>query len=112
MARTGAGNHRPDSNQAEIIAGLRREFGRWAVQSLSMVGDGCPDILVGGQGCNALFEIKDGSRPPSEQALTDKEALWHRRWPGKVDIVRDLDEAAMYCRHYFGRERAMRELGR
>lgn len=80
-----------DANQPEIVAALRKAGA--VVQHLHMVGQGCPDLLVGFRGKNYLLEIKDGSKPPSARKLTKDEAAWHIQWPGTVSIVNNADEA-------------------
>lgn len=80
-----------DANQNEIVAALRK-IG-CTVQILSSVGKGCPDILVGYRGKNTLLEIKDGSKSPSAQKLTDDQVQWHNLWNGQVDVVNCIDDA-------------------
>ena len=81
---------RVDDNQKEVVAAFRRCGA--SVQHLHMVGDGCPDILVGYRGCNALVEIKDGSKPPSAQVLTEDEARFFEEWRGFCCVVDSLDD--------------------
>ena len=81
---------RIDSNQNEIVKHLR-DHGA-SVQILSMVGKGCPDILVGytnagGVQRNIVMEIKDGEKPPSQQRLTPDEEKWFERWQGECAVV-------------------------
>ena len=66
---------RVDANQKEIVNKLRA-IGA-SIQDLSMVGKGCPDILVGFRCKNYLFEIKDGNKYASQRKLTDSEKEWH-----------------------------------
>lgn len=80
-----------DANQAQIVAALR-DIGA-TVQSLAMVGSGCPDIAVGYMGVTLLLEVKDGDKPPSARKLTPEEARWHESWRGHVDVVQDVEEA-------------------
>ena len=80
-----------DANQAEIVQALR-QIGA-VVQSLAAVGNGCPDLLVGFRGKNWLLEIKDGSKPPSAQALTPHQVEWHRVWQGHVVVVNSVESA-------------------
>lgn len=80
-----------DANQPAIVKALR-QMG-CTVQHLHMVGAGCPDIAVGWQGKTYLLEIKDGSKPPSAQKLTEPEANWHRDWRGHVATVASVKEA-------------------
>lgn len=80
-----------DANQSKIVNMLR--LVGCTVQPLHMVGQGCPDILVGYRGQNWLFEIKDGSLPPSGRKLTDPERKWHDDWRGQVAVVNNEREA-------------------
>jgi hypothetical protein len=82
---------RVDANQAEIVAALRRCG--CSVQVLSMVGKGCPDLLVGRDYRNYLLEVKDGSKPPSKRQLTPDEVEWHADWLGRVNTVANIEEA-------------------
>lgn len=77
-----------DNNQGEIVNGLRRIFGPDCVQDLSAVGRGCPDIAVGVRGRTLFLEIKG-----PKGKLTDDQIIWHREWPGQVDVVTTLQEA-------------------
>jgi hypothetical protein len=80
-----------DANQKEIVEGLRKYPGI-SVAHTHILGDGFPDIVVGCRGVNYLFEIKDGSKPPSARKLTEDETLWHGRWGGQVNIVMNLED--------------------
>lgn len=80
-----------DANQTAIVKALRAVG--CSVTHLSGVGSGCPDLLVGRFGRNLLLEVKDGSKPPSAQALTEDQKLWHAAWRGQVFVVRTVDEA-------------------
>lgn len=82
---------RSDDNQPEIVAALRQAG--CTVQNLNNVGDGCPDILVGHRQINLLLEIKDGSKAKSQQKLTPDQVEWHEQWRGRVEVVRDVNEA-------------------
>lgn len=82
---------RTDDNQTEIVSALRRAGA--TVQSLAGVGHGCPDLLAGIFGRNFLLEVKNSDQPPSKQALTGDELVWHDAWKGKVAIVRTTEEA-------------------
>lgn len=82
---------RTDANQAAIVQALRQAGA--SVLILSMVGKGCPDVLVGRQGINTLLEIKDASKPPSARRLTRDEHDWQIQWRGQVAIVTTIDEA-------------------
>ena len=82
---------RVDSNQAAIVAALRAAGA--TVQPLHTIGKGCPDLLVGYHAINLLFEVKDGSLPPSRKMLTNDEAQWFGTWNGQAQIIESVDEA-------------------
>lgn len=84
---------RRDANHADIARDLRRMLGARAVFDLAAVGDGMADIIVGDQGRNWLFEIKDGAKAPSARKLTPDEAEFHGSWPGQVDVIETVDDA-------------------
>lgn len=69
---------RIDGNHREIVDAL--EAVGASVQSLAAVGSGCPDLLAALRGRNFLFEIKDGSKPPSERTLTPDQKRWINAW--------------------------------
>lgn len=70
---------RVDDNQSEIVDTLRKCG--CMVQILSSVGRGVPDLLVGvPRGWLILIEVKDGSKPPSRQRLSEDEEKFHRNW--------------------------------
>lgn len=77
-----------DTNQPEIVKRLREIFGPDCVQDLSAVGKGCPDIAVGVRGRTIFMEIKT-----TKGKLTIDQQIWHRNWPGQVDVVTTIDEA-------------------
>lgn len=88
---------RTDANHAEICR-VFRDAG-CTVVDLSMVGRGCPDIAVGAAGNTAFVEIKDGTKPPSEQRLTVAQQLWHAAWRGgTLAIVNDVEGALRVAR--------------
>ena len=82
---------RTDRNHQEIVKALR-DIG-CSVQSLASIGKGCPDLLVGHYGRNLLFEVKDGSLPPSGRRLTADESDWRRKWFGQYRVVESAKEA-------------------
>jgi hypothetical protein len=77
---------RADHNQAEIVEGLKK-IG-CLVMVLTMVGNGCPDLLVGFRGRNYLIEIKS-----KYARLSNDQRRWHILWRGEVAIAHTLDEA-------------------
>lgn len=82
---------RVDDNQAEIVKALRQVGAK--VQSLAPIGNGCPDLLVAFRQVNFLFEVKDGSKPPSARKLTPDEAAWIAGWGAPVFVVNSAVEA-------------------
>jgi hypothetical protein len=84
---------RIDANHNVIVDGVRAVGAE--VQSLASVGRGCVDVLVAYRGTWYVAEIKDGSKPPSKQKLTDDELKWHQRFSRKapVHIWRSLNDA-------------------
>lgn len=91
---------RVDANQAQIVKELR-DAG-CSVQCLHEVGKGCPDILVGYEGYNFLFEIKDPSKPPSKRKLTSDEETWHNSWAGDATIIFTSEYALHYMESCVG----------
>ena len=77
---------RADANQAAIVLALRK-LG-YSVQHLHTVGSGCPDIVVGHEGKNYLFEIKTRGGK-----LTQDEAIFFEVWRGQVNVIYTVDDA-------------------
>ena len=75
-----------DLNQFEIVQTLR-DAG-CCVQILSMVGGGCPDILVSRGGEMILCELKS-----EKGKLNDEQKEWHAKWKAPVVIARTVDDA-------------------
>lgn len=85
-----------DTNQRAVVDAFRAAGA--SVQSLAIVGQGVPDLLVGiqchgGRRLNLLVEVKDGNRAPSEQKLTEHQTRWHTSWRGSVHVVTSAAEA-------------------
>lgn len=80
-----------DANQRYIVEALRAVGA--SVELLHAVGKGCPDLLVGYGGVNFLLEVKDGSKVPSAQKLTDDQVIWHERWRGRAAVVKNVQAA-------------------
>lgn len=87
---------RIDRNQPEIVAALRK-LGA-TVLHLHTIGKGAPDILIGYQGKNALVELKDGNKPPSDRKLTPDEKKFHAEWRGQVAVIESVDEAIAFIK--------------
>ena len=86
-------NAKVDDNQPQIVEWLCKAGA--TVQSLAMVGRGCPDIVVGYRGQNYLMEIKDGNKPPSARRLTPDQEHWHDSWAGTVHVVEHPESALL-----------------
>lgn len=84
-----------DSNQAEIVAALRKAGVQ--VRVMSDVGGGFPDLLCQHRRTKALLllEVKDGNKPPSARALTPMERKFAEIWP--VHVVIDVRSALAAC---------------
>lgn len=80
-----------DDNQREIVKKLR-SIG-CSVRSTAAIGMGFPDIVVGYRGVNYLFEIKDGSKPPSARKLTPMEHEFILTWCGSVHVIESFQDA-------------------
>jgi len=85
-----------DENQPEIVAAFRK--GGASVEHLHTIGKGCPDLVVGFRGLNALVEVKDGRKPPSQRKLTKDEQKWHDAWGGQVFVVECPEDAEALLR--------------
>lgn len=82
---------RVDANQKEIVNILRRCG--YSVAITSQLGKGFPDLVVGTHKLNFLFEIKDGSKPKSQQKLTKDEEKFKESWRGNYYVITSADDA-------------------
>ncbi len=80
-----------DANQS-ALARLFRAMG-CSVKSTAAVGDDFPDLAIGCSGVTALVEIKDGSKPPSKQKLSEGQQKFQDTWQGLTAVVRNEEEA-------------------
>lgn len=79
-----------DANQPVIVKQLRALH--VSVFILSMVGNGCPDLLISIRGVNYLIELKDPSKPKSDRQLTPAEQKFFDTWRGQVAKCETLEE--------------------
>lgn len=93
-----------DANQPEIVAALRKAG--CTVEHLHTVGKGCPDLLCAVNDEIFLIEVKDGAKPPSKQALTPDQIIWHAKWKAQVHIVNSVDGALAVAQLYKQRRAA------
>ena len=78
---------RVDANQTAIVSALRAAGA--TVQSLAVIGKGCPDILVASaSGEMFLLELKHGKGKTNE--LQQK---WHAAWNAPVHVVYGPEDA-------------------
>lgn len=83
---------RVDGPQKAIVKALRQCGVR--VEILSGLGHGVPDLMCAAKhGPITLLEIKDGSKPPSQQRLTQDEQEWHSMWHEHVFVVNSVESA-------------------
>jgi Holliday junction resolvase len=80
---------RIDDNQRELVKALRKSGCK--VLSLAAVGNGCPDLLVFRANVLTILEVKDGSKPPSQQKLTIFQEQFRVDWP--VQVVNSIESA-------------------
>ena len=88
---------RVDNNQAEVVKRLKLHG--VSVLHLHIVGNGCPDLLIGFRGANYLVELKNPDNPPSKRELTDDEKKFFCLWKGQVvkaETVEQILEAIGY----------------
>lgn len=80
---------RIDDNQPEIV-NLFRKLG-WSVLVISQLKN-CCDIIVSKSLRTIAIEIKDGSKPPSQQKLTEGEQKFKNAWQGEYAIITSEDD--------------------
>ena len=83
-----------DSNHAEIVVGLRK-LGVW-VWDCSRAAGGGPDLLACYRGKFTPLEVKPPLGPnggAAHSSLNPLEAAFHRGCPGRIPVVRSVEEA-------------------
>lgn len=80
---------RIDINQPEIVKTFR-SLG-WSVLIISQLKN-CCDIFVSKNGRTIAVEIKDGSKPPSKQKLTEGELKFKDSWQGEYALIKSIDD--------------------
>ena len=83
-----------DGNQPEIVAALRAVGA--SVATCQAVGKGFPDLVVGYQGRNYMFEIKDPAQPKHRHELTPAQVEFHAGWQGDLVKIFTAKEALKY----------------
>lgn len=81
---------RRDTNEPQIVEAMRA-----CGAHVERINDeGRFDLLVWYRGRTLLLEVKDGTKSPSQRALTPAEQAFHDRWPGdNLHIVENIDDA-------------------
>ena len=87
---------RTDDNHTQVVTELRKYLPEATIRDLSGAGGGIPDILLGWEGGNYLFEIKHPEKPASRRSLTPAQVKFHTSWQGQVHIAHS---AAEICAH-------------
>lgn len=82
-----------DANHAAIVAAFRAAGA--SVLDLHVVGNDCPDLLVGVCGIDQLVEVKDGAKVLSARKLSDGQAEFQRTWRGRKPVVVETVEQAV-----------------
>lgn len=82
---------RIDSNQNNLVR-IFRGMG-CSVLILSNLGECCDLLVAITPKRQILIEIKDGSKPKSQQKLTEAEEKFHRLWKGELYIITTEKEA-------------------
>ena len=78
-------NAKVDANHPQIVKELRKLKGV-TVRSVATIKNFL-DIVVGYDGKNYLFEIKDPDKPPSQRKLTEGEQKFFDEWTGQADLA-------------------------
>lgn len=80
---------RTDANQTAVISALEA-----AGATVDVIGKPV-DLLVGVRGQWLFMEVKDGSKPKSQQKPTKAQAEFFKRWAGYPWSIVDGPEAAL-----------------
>jgi Holliday junction resolvase len=80
---------RVDANQSEIVK-VFRKLG-WYVLIISQLKN-CCDLIVSKNGRTIAIEVKDGSKPKSQQKLSDGEVKFMNEWQGEYMIVNSVEQ--------------------
>lgn len=78
-----------DANQPEIVKAFR-DLG-WYVLIISQLKN-CCDIIVSKEGRTIAIEIKDGSKPKSQQKLSPGEERFKNQWQGEYKLITCVDD--------------------
>jgi hypothetical protein len=79
---------RKDQNQDLIVDALKKAG--CSVLDLSMVGGGCPDLMVGKNKINYFMEVKN---PETKGELNEMQKRFIEEWDAPIHVVRTPEEA-------------------
>jgi len=85
---------RTDGNHKEVVEEFRKVMPEASLFDASGAGKGFPDLVIGWQGKNYLFEVKDPAKYPSARSLTDAQKEFHLAWHGQVHVIHSAAEIA------------------
>lgn len=88
---------RSDTSQAQILQDLKTLGISYT--DLHQVGKGCPDLIVGIEGFNFFFEIKNSVNG----RLTPSEVEWTDAWKGQVHLTWSTGDILGYITTQFFR---------
>lgn len=95
------GPHGTDSNQPEIVKGLR-ELGV-SVFITADIGNGFPDLLCAWEGRNVLLEVKNSATGYGRKGVNARQKKWAEEWQGeKPFVVYTLEDAVKAVFHKQG----------
>lgn len=89
---------RIDANQNEVVSCFRK-IG-WYVLIISQLKN-CCDIIVSKNGRTIAVEIKDGSKPPSQQKLSKGELKFKDEWQGEYALITSIDDVVKMAKIEF-----------
>lgn len=94
---------RSDDNQRELVKALRKLGAH--VDIVSMVGGLGYDLIVNFFDDVRVCEVKDPSKPKSDQALTQSELKAQAIWGTRYVILKTIDDCWSMLDEMTGRER-------
>lgn len=97
MSRHSHGN-RKDSNHAEIKK-VFEEYHFDVIDTSDFLGEMLDLHVSLGNHFFNFIEIKDGSKPPSQRALTKAEKDFIKYRPDNCQVIETVNEARAFCAH-------------
>ncbi len=83
---------RVDKNQKDIMDALTQVGA--SVWDLSMVGRGCPDLIIAYQGKDYLIEVKNPENAYGRKGFNKNQQKFVDEWRGgKIYLVRSVEDA-------------------